>query len=258
MKKQKEKSKKTEAAKKKDGLEEATEGIAGPSVVAEAIDRSSEQAKSRGNAGAEEQNPPPSYFESKDEAVDEKPLESVPETPKKAAHTRQPSLSLQSKMRSSSFRRTSMSQVPLSPGINGTQSPDLPPLTPESDSVNSIYRKQAARLDELEKENRRLAKDAQDVEKKWRQTEEELEELRETSGEVAELKSRAQRAESQVEENNKLVRRNIIDECPVNVFLTSHAAESRKRILPTTNFPTAIAIIQTPCLFAQPSDKYLL
>ena len=107
-------------------------------------------------------------------------------------------------MRSSSFRRTSVSQGPLSP--NGTKSPELPLLSPDSDSVNSIYRKQAARLDELEKENRRLAKDAQEAEKRRRHTEEELEELREASAEVAELKSRAQKAEAQIEELNKLVR----------------------------------------------------
>ena len=107
-------------------------------------------------------------------------------------------------MRPSSFRRTSVSQGPLSP--NGTKSPELPLLSPDGDSVNSIYRKQAARLDELEKENRRLAKDAQEAEKRRRHTEEELEELREASAEVAELKSRAQKAEAQIEELNKLVR----------------------------------------------------
>ena len=107
-------------------------------------------------------------------------------------------------MRSSSFRRTSVSQGALSP--NGTKSPELPLLSPDSDSVNSIYRKQAARLDELEKENRRLAKDAQEAEKRRRHTEEELEDLREASAEVAELKSRAQKAEAQIEELNKLVR----------------------------------------------------
>ena len=72
--------------------------------------------------------------------------------------------------------------------------------------MNSIYRKQTARLDELEKENRRLAKESQEAEKRWRHAEEELEELREGSGEVAELKSTAQKAEAQIEDYNKLVR----------------------------------------------------
>ena len=78
-------------------------------------------------------------------------------------------------------------------------------FSPDTDSVNSIYRKQAARLDELENENRRLAKEGQEAEQKWKKTEEELEELREASGDVAELKSRAQRFDAQTEELNKLV-----------------------------------------------------
>lgn len=157
--------------------------------------------------GAEQEDetaePPPASSEDKDEAPAEKQSSNEPETLAKQDHKRQPSLSVQSKLRSSSFRRSSVSQVSLSP--NGTKSPELPVLSPDSDSVNSIYRKQAARLDELEKENRRLAKDAQEAEKRWRHTEEELEELREASGEVAELKSRAQKADAQIEEFNKLV-----------------------------------------------------
>ena len=157
--------------------------------------------------GAEQEDettePSPVSSEDKDEAAAEKQPSEEPETPAKPDHKRQPSLSVQSKLRSSSFRRSSVSQGPLSP--NGTKSPELPVLSPGGDSVNSIYRKQAARLDELEKENRRLAKDAQEAEKRWRHTEEELEELREASGEVAELKSRAQKADAQIEEFNKLV-----------------------------------------------------
>lgn len=137
----------------------------------------------------------------------DKSTEDTPDTPApNPAHNRQPSLSIQSKMRSSSFRRKSLSQGPLSPDANGAKSPDLPTLTPDSDSVNSIYRKQAARLDELERENRRLAKEAQENEKRWRKTEEELEELRDASGDVAQLKARAEKANAQVEEFHKVVR----------------------------------------------------
>ena len=71
--------------------------------------------------------------------------------------------------------------------------------------MTEIYRKQAARLEELEKENKRLAKEARDSEGRWRKTEEELEELREASGQVAELKSRAATADAKAEEVNKLV-----------------------------------------------------
>ena len=127
------------------------------------------------------------------------------ETPTKPAHNRQPSLSLQSKMRSSSFRRSSISQAPLSPSANGTKSPILPVLSPDGDSVTEIYRKQAARLDELERENKRLVKNLSEAERRWMTTEEELEELREANGEVAELKARAEKVDAQNEEIEKLV-----------------------------------------------------
>ncbi|KAL5604760.1 hypothetical protein BROUX41_001898 [Berkeleyomyces rouxiae] len=42
-----------------------------------------------------------------------------------------------------------------------------------------IYRKQAARIEELEKENKRLSKDSADADKRWKKAEEELEDLRE-------------------------------------------------------------------------------
>ena len=128
------------------------------------------------------------------------------QTTSKKIHNRQPSLSLQSQLRSSSFRRTSVSQAPTSPPLNGGRSPNLPVLSPEGDSLNEIYRKQASRLDELEKENRRLAKDARENEARWKKTEEELEELRESSGEVAELKLRAGKVDAKSEEIEKLVR----------------------------------------------------
>lgn len=128
------------------------------------------------------------------------------ETPTKPLHNRQPSLSLQSKMRSSSFRRTSISQTPLSPSVNGGKSLNLAALSPDGDAVTEIHRKQALRLDELEKENKRLFKDVEVAEGRWRKTEDELEELRENSGQVAELKARAEKANARVEEVNKLVR----------------------------------------------------
>ena len=71
--------------------------------------------------------------------------------------------------------------------------------------MTDIYRKQAARLDELEKENRRLAKEASEAEGRWKGMEAELEELREASPEVAELRSRAQKADVMDEEISKLV-----------------------------------------------------
>lgn len=108
----------------------------------------------------------------------------------KPIHDRQPSISLQSKMRSSSFRRTSVGQRPVSPTTNALKSPTLPPLSPDGDTIPDIYRKQASRLEELVKENKRLEKEAQDAEARWRKTEEELEEAREANSEVVELRGR--------------------------------------------------------------------
>ena len=165
MKKQKGKDRKSGGAKKKEEAPETT------TEETEQGDTSTEHhdAANDGQVGMIEPSPP----NGAGDVSEDKQPEAEVETPPKQ---RQPSMSLQSKMRSSSFRRMSVSQGPLSP--NGARSPELPVLSPDGDSVNSIYRKQAARLDELEKENKRLAKEAKENENKWKQTEEELEELR--------------------------------------------------------------------------------
>ncbi len=201
MKKQKGKAQKAGGTKKKDDAPEVKEEA---SSAAEQGEDTPEHPPPPYTDGAnDEQSSQP--VNSRDEAAGEKHSGEEPETPVQPMRNRQPSLSLQSKMRSSSFRRTSVSQGPVSPSANGAKSPDIPTLSPDGDSVNSIYRKQAARLDELEKENKRLTKDAQEFEKKWKHTEEELEDLREASGEVAELKSRVRKADAQIEELNKIV-----------------------------------------------------
>lgn len=83
----------------------------------------------------------------------------------KATHQRQPSLSVQSKMRSSSFRQ----------GPGGPLSPNS--FSPDGDTAPEIYRKQAVRIEELEKELKKVSKDAIDGEKRWRKAEEELEKI---------------------------------------------------------------------------------
>ena len=88
---------------------------------------------------------------------------------------RAPSLSLQSKLRSSSFRQASLSGGPLSPSA-------LKGFSPDGETAPDIFRKQALRIEELEKEAKRLAKEVQDGEKRWKKAEEELEDLREASG----------------------------------------------------------------------------
>lgn len=93
--------------------------------------------------------------------------EEVPEL-KGTSRQRQPSISVQSKLRSSSFRQSSGG--PISPSYA---------FSPEGDTAPDIHRKQAVRIEELEKENKRLAREASENEKRWKKAEEELEDLRE-------------------------------------------------------------------------------
>ena len=133
----------------------------------------------------------------------------IHDAPSDKAHVRQPSLSVQSQLRSSNFRRTSVSQTPSSPPPHDIKSPILPILSAEGESINDIYRKQTLRLDELEKENKRLAKEARDVKLRLEKAEEELEDLRESSAELGELRMRATKVDAQTEEIDRLVRSSI-------------------------------------------------
>ncbi|ODH51251.1 hypothetical protein GX48_02680 [Paracoccidioides brasiliensis] len=130
--------------------------------------------------------------------------------PSRTPHGRQPSLSLQSKLRSSSFRRTSLSQQtgqppffsPTSPqpATAGVKSPSLPPLNPDGDYIPEVFRKQALRLDELERENKRLEREVEEVGARWKRSEERLEELREVRGELVMVKEKLGRAEERAGE----------------------------------------------------------
>lgn len=111
----------------------------------------------------------PSGTEAKEDEGNEASEETISEL-KTSTRPRQPSISVQSKMRSSSFRQTSAAGGPLSPDHG---------YSPEGGTAPDIYRKQASRIEELEKENKRLAKEATDGEKRWKKAEEALEDLRE-------------------------------------------------------------------------------
>lgn len=100
--------------------------------------------------------------------------ETVSELPSPSSHHRAPSMSQQSKMRSSSFRQSS----------GGLPSPGYGFPT-DGDTAPEIYRKQAMRIEELDKENKRLAKEAAEGEKRWKKAEEELEDLREADNDNA-------------------------------------------------------------------------
>lgn len=144
------------------------------------------QKQKKTGAKKEEKEPTPEFSRSEESPVQaEPPVQDVDgtkegegdsRTPEETvsdltstSHQRQPSLSLQSKMRSSSFRASS----------GGPLSPNYAPFSPDGDTAPDIYRKQALRIEELEKENKRLAKEASDGERRWKKAEDELEELRE-------------------------------------------------------------------------------
>ncbi|KAJ5584580.1 uncharacterized protein N7459_004380 [Penicillium hispanicum] len=145
----------------------------------------------------------------KQDVPDESPVEPMPPAPTspgpeaephatrldapRAGHGRQPSLSIQSKMRSSSFRKTSRFAF----SLDNTQVPpqSLPPLTGDGESVHEVFRKQSTRIEELEKDNKRLEKDLSDATTRWRKTEDQLEDLREASVDGAELREKLKQAE---------------------------------------------------------------
>ncbi|CAD0016786.1 unnamed protein product [Aureobasidium pullulans] len=114
---------------------------------------------------------------------------------KRPSHERKPSQSEQSRQRSASFRQNSGITSP-----SLSKSPALPSISAE-DEVQDIYRKQASRIEDLEKENKTL----QDAQAKLQKVEDELEQMRESSGDVAELKSKAALADKRHDEIEKLV-----------------------------------------------------
>ncbi len=103
-------------------------------------------------------------------------------------------------MRSSSFRQSSISS-PLQP----TAGLKTPTFNPEEDTAPEVYRRQAARIEELERENKRLAKEAMEGEKRWKRAEEELEDLREADGDRPAASRGSQAAGSAADEVAKLV-----------------------------------------------------
>ena len=122
--------------------------------------------------------------------------------------------------------------------------------------MTEIYRKQAARLDELERENKRLGKEVREADGRWKKTEEELEELREARSELAELKARAEKADAKNEEIEKLVceRNSYFPHLAPITHYNSHL-ETRKHLSSTPKLPTTIPIIERPaCVFTQPSQ----
>ena len=120
-------------------------------------------------------------------------------------HTRQPSLSLESRIRSQSFRQATPIMSPSSPSATDPKSPNIPALNADGESMTEIYRKQAARVEELEKDNRRLAKEAKEGANRWRALETEVEELRESRSGDVDLRNKADKVGALEQEVAKLV-----------------------------------------------------
>jgi hypothetical protein len=133
------------------------------------------------------------------------------------------SISQQSKMRSSSFRSPT---GPLSPGHG---------FPPEENTAPEIYRKQALRIEELEKENKRLAKEASDGEKRWKRAEEELEDLREAEGDSSSKEKDASSAVGSSGELEKLVHL----ECSITIVTVLTYLENGSRSSSASEFPTS-------------------
>ena len=155
----KEKAEKLAAAKKRYEQLKKQKGRKGPAKAGAAETAASEpkdEASTRSDKVVEDATEEPTTTESSTLA------ESRP------SHGRGPSVSLQSKMRSESFRKSS---GPLSPSV---KSPILPSIGSDRDSLQELCRKQAQRLEELEKQNKSLLEEKNKLVEHVDQLEEEL------------------------------------------------------------------------------------
>ncbi|EER24635.1 hypothetical protein CPC735_060050 [Coccidioides posadasii C735 delta SOWgp] len=209
---------------KKSGKKEKPAG--GPSKEPELAEPAPVPDEADAPPEAPEQEPEPVTKDDEPEKAQERSTESFPDAPNEtpeanasekaeggqddivpsleSRHRRQPSLSIQSKMRSSSFRNSSISQTGLTPTGSGVKSPPLPPLSPDGNTAPELFRKQALRLEELERENKRLEQELETADARWKKSEEQLEDLREANTETVELKERLVTAEKKAEYVEKL------------------------------------------------------
>lgn len=150
----KQKAKKAGAGKKK---EDKTESPAGD---AQSEDKPADKPEDDANEVVESPAPADDDDEPSDLAT------------ARPAHARKMSVAVESRQRSESFYRSGAMTSP-------------PPLTPGTGASSEIYREQAARIEELEKDNKRLETEVDEYQSRWRKGEEELEELREGRGDLA-------------------------------------------------------------------------
>ena len=181
--------KKKSTAKKSDAKKDAKPGAAETSKA----DKKEEEkpAEEEADAAVEADGDAAKEAEGDDAKDEEETVSDLSKAPHQRQHSS--SISQQSKMRSSSFRSSS---GPLSP------SHEFPP---EENTAPDIYRKQAVRIEELEKENKRLAKEAGDGERRWKKAEDELEELREAEGDTSSKAKGVSSTEGSSKQLDKLV-----------------------------------------------------
>lgn len=164
-----------------------------------------------------------------DDGIDNKDVEETVSELSNTTRQRQASLSIQSKMRSSSFRQSTGG--PLSPGYS---------FSPEGDTAPDIYRKQAIRIEELERENKKLIKDVSDGERRWKKAEEELEEIREAEDEPStSTKDTAGGAGSPDEVEKLVLSRPSLTQCAN----ANHTLESRDCFPETSKYTASCANI---------------
>ncbi|KAF2686709.1 hypothetical protein K458DRAFT_334650 [Lentithecium fluviatile CBS 122367] len=175
----KQKAKKAGGAKKKD---EKAEGSSAAEKTEEKVEEKTDDLTAPEPVDTTRASPGP--------VEDDEPSELPTTTPAAPSHGRKPSVAVESRQRSASFYRAS--GTPTSPTA----------ITPGLGVSGDIYREQAQRIEELERENKRLAGEVEEGEKRWKSNEEELEELREGRGDVAlaaEKGKEAEKLKSEVE-----------------------------------------------------------
>lgn len=165
-----------------------------------------------------------------DIAVDEDGHDTIvhrPKTGRQESHE-----AADSRLRSESFRRGEVNNGPLSPSIEG-------------DAVQDIYRKQVARIEQLERDNKRLQKELDERQKALATSEKEVEELQDAQGDVTSLKAKAAKVDDTTEELKKLVGNST---SKMNQYrLLTIGTEIRNRVIATTEF-TAYGIVKATLL----------
>ncbi|KMU75821.1 hypothetical protein CISG_05218 [Coccidioides immitis RMSCC 3703] len=200
---------------KKSGKKEKPAG--GPSKEPELAEPAPVPDEADAPPEAPEQEPEPETKDDEPEKAQERSTESFPDAPNET-----PEANASEKAEGGARRHCSLPRIPpssptvvihpvqdalltgLTPTGSGVKSPPLPPLSPDGNTAPELFRKQALRLEELERENKRLEQELETADARWKKSEEQLEDLREANTETVELKERLVTAEKKAEYVEKL------------------------------------------------------